>query len=68
MRGTFKKRFESQLNVYPTKFLIGSTKMVSGSDKAHALVYKEKILHICGFLVNVHRPNLREEVSLWHNF
>ena len=42
--------------------------MVSRSDKTHALVYKEKILHICSFLVNVHRPNLQEEVSLCHGF
>ena len=42
--------------------------MVSRSDKTHVPVYKEKILHIFSLLVNVHRPNLREEVSLWHGF
>lgn len=42
--------------------------MVSRSDKTPAPVYKEKILHIFSLLVNVHRPNLREEVSLWHRF
>ena len=42
--------------------------MVSRLDKTHAPVYKEKILHIFSLLVNVHRPYLREEVSLWRRF